>query len=153
MEVLNDMNVLMVVPWNTVGIRMNASCCMHDGAIQQAAARFDLSDILRGRKDFDENQEGYFKDHPEMAKDDAKAAPMIMTLPDNAVQAEMELTMFNATEDIVHETRLLKLKEIMDARTEFLKYIVGGDDYNAVYVLTDEGRALADSLLSKEMTE
>lgn len=69
---------------------------------------------------------------------------IILGIPENAAQIEINATVLMEDGTTQKVSKKLNTKEIMDARKDFLDYV--GDDYNAVYTLTDSGREWLEQL-------
>lgn len=75
---------------------------------------------------------------------------IFVAVPENCIGLELNATILNDKNELEHVSKKLSLNEIILARNDFLTYVEGGDDYNATYVLTEEGKAYAESLLRKD---
>lgn len=140
---LDELNVIVTVPAGTAGIRILAK--LGDGSgIGSVAAVMGARAVFRGMTDLTASQERYFQDHMDQLGDDALVRPMIIKIPEDAVSVTMLCTVLDDSLNPRTEEVKLGVRDIRRAREAFLKYIPDGDDYDAVYVLTDEGRALAE---------
>lgn len=75
---------------------------------------------------------------------------IFVAVPENCIGLELNATILNDKNELEHVSRKLSLNEIILARNDFLTYVAGGDDYNATYVLTDDGKAYVESLRKDE---
>lgn len=75
---------------------------------------------------------------------------IFVAVPENCVGLELNATILNDKNELEHVSKKLSLNEIILARNDFLTYVAGGDDYNATYVLTDDGKAYLESLRKDE---
>lgn len=142
---LNEMNIIAVVPRNTVCIRCEAKALGENDQMVSCSALWETGDIRKGMQDLRDNADReYFEYvHPELADEDGDMQPVIITVPDTAISLSMELSVMNKDE-LTHDAIRMKLAEITQARAEFLTYV--GDDYDAVYTLTDEARAALEAM-------
>lgn len=72
---------------------------------------------------------------------------VMLQIPKGTLKLEIIATMFgevNKNTKLVEVSRELNIDEIFQARQDFLEYV--GDDFDAVYTLTDEGREYLQSL-------
>ena len=76
---------------------------------------------------------------------------VILQIPENAVSVTITAT-------IMIDDKPMKAKKKLDAeairtvRQEFLENVEFGDDYNAMFVLSDKGRELADAIEREKFT-
>ena len=73
--------------------------------------------------------------------------PIIVKIPKDAALVELNITMLDEHGDLMRVQRCLSTSEIRECRKDFLDNVEFGDDYDAMYTLTDEGRAYAEKLL------
>lgn len=73
--------------------------------------------------------------------------PIIVKIPKDAALVELNITMLDEHGDLMRVQRCLSASEIRECRQDFLDNVEFGDDYDAMYTLTDEGRAYAEKLL------
>lgn len=76
---------------------------------------------------------------------------VMLQIPKGTLKLEIIATIFgedNKNTKLVKVSRELNIDEIFQARQDFLEYV--GDDFDAVYSLTDKGREYLQSL--KEQT-
>ena len=71
---------------------------------------------------------------------------VILRIPREAVSVTIHAVMIDENDRSVKVSRKLSAEDIRTARQDFLDNVEYGDDYNARYVLTGEGRAYLDSL-------
>lgn len=73
---------------------------------------------------------------------------IIVKIPKEAVEVRIDATIYHDGKlEIVHSG--MNMVEIADARQDFLDNVEDGDDYDAIYTLTEEGERYLDSLQSK----
>lgn len=71
-------------------------------------------------------------------------------IPKNTFKMKIEcVVIIGGKEQKVHKE--LMLDEINKAREDFLEYVEDGDDYNAHYELTDEGRKLLEQMRNDKL--
>lgn len=75
---------------------------------------------------------------------------IILAVPRDAVRLKAEVTLLDEDGQPHVCTTILGPEEIRQARQDFLDNVDGGDDYDAVYTLTDKGRELLDRLEAGE---
>lgn len=63
--------------------------------------------------------------------------PVVLTIPKDAVKVDITVTVFE-DDELTKVAKHLSLGDIRDLREDFKEYI--GDDWNALYVLTEEAR-------------
>lgn len=76
--------------------------------------------------------------------------PIILKIPKNTAQLKITATMLNDDGEPTQVTRKLSTSEVYACHQDFLDNVELGDDYDAVYTLTDEGRALAEALFGAD---
>ena len=76
--------------------------------------------------------------------------PIILCIPKDSVAIELISTMFDENGELMRVSRKISVSEIYQCRQDFLDNVEFGDDYDAVYTLTEEGRAYAEKLLGKD---
>ena len=65
--------------------------------------------------------------------------PIIIGMPRNAIKADITVTIMEGDEDeIVKAVKHLSIGDIRDLRNDFKEFI--GDDWDALYELTEEAR-------------
>ena len=72
--------------------------------------------------------------------------PIILKIPKDSVAIELISTMLDENGDLMRVSRRISVSEIHQYRQDFLDNVEFGDEYDAVYTLTEEGRALAEAL-------
>ena len=72
--------------------------------------------------------------------------PIILRVPKDSVAIELISTMFDENGELTRVSRKISVSEIYQCRQDFLDNVEFGDDYDAVYTLTEEGRAYAEKL-------
>lgn len=84
----------------------------------------------------------------DISVDDIKFMNVLLTIPENSIQVTVSVkTMENG--EIVDLTGTYNPKDIREIRSDFLKAVPDGDDWNAVYTLTEEGQEYVDKYLKK----
>ena len=71
---------------------------------------------------------------------------VILKIPKGTVKLSINATIMNENGELEKVGRDLSLTDIQDARTAFLNNIDGGDDYDAMWSLTDKGKKMLDEL-------
>lgn len=84
------------------------------------------------------------KENKEPEYIDIEEMDIILGIPENAAQIEINATVLMEDGTTQRVSKKLNTKEIMDARKDFLDFV--DDDYNAVYTLTDSGREWLEQL-------
>ena len=80
---------------------------------------------------------------------DLELMPIIFRIPKDTANMNIKCSIFDHSGK-VHEVCLnLNASAIHEAREDF-NDLVGDDDYDAVYTLTDEGRAYLEELVKKQ---
>ena len=70
---------------------------------------------------------------------------IITKIPKEAVKVMVEATMYHDGKiEIVHSG--MNMAEIAEARRDFLDNVEDGDDYDAIYTITEEGERYLDEL-------
>lgn len=73
---------------------------------------------------------------------------IIAKIPKEAVEVRIDATIYHDGKlEIVHSG--MNMVEIADARQDFLDNVEDGDDYDAIYTITEEGERYLDSLQSE----
>jgi predicted transcriptional regulator len=72
---------------------------------------------------------------------------VMLTIPEDAVSLKVTAQII-VNGDLKKAEKSLSTREVFQARKDFLDYI--GDDFDAMYVLTDEGRKYYEMLKSKK---
>ena len=75
---------------------------------------------------------------------------IILKIPENAVFLEVKASLMNENGQLMNVMKKLPVQDIFKARQDFLQNVEDGDEYDARYVLTDEGREYLNSLLEAE---
>lgn len=65
---------------------------------------------------------------------------LIIKIPRESVKLEIKAVFLDDNDELATVCKTLKLRDIQEARKDFLENVEDGDDYDARYVLTDEGR-------------
>lgn len=81
-----------------------------------------------------------------MKTTDIELHNIIMQIPKNASELTITAKIIEG-DKVVKVQGVYNVDEIFQARKDFLDYVDGGDDYNATYSLTDEGRAYVEELI------
>ena len=72
---------------------------------------------------------------------------IFFTVPETCIELEVKAIMLDENNNPISVTKKLTLNDIVSARKDFLDYVDDGDDYDAKYVLTDEGRSYVETLM------
>lgn len=72
---------------------------------------------------------------------------IILKIPENAVSLSVTANLLDENGKLVKVSKNLTVKDIFEARQAFLENVEDGDDYDARYVLTEEGRAYLNHLM------
>lgn len=75
-----------------------------------------------------------------------KEMGIIIRVPEESVSVTVTAHVMSDTGDIIKVQKQLSPSELRKARADFLDEVVLGDDYDAEFVLTDEGLAYAEQL-------
>lgn len=133
-----ELNIVVLLPADTAGLAVTAG--MYGGG--KAQTFLASRDVRCLTKAFECWQENFWVDHPELIGDDAEKFPVILKIPGDTVELSMKAFGYIASDDGIGEYSevLPKLTpaEIRKARDMFVKYI-GDDDWDAEYVLAEEG--------------
>ena len=78
---------------------------------------------------------------------------VILKIPTDAVSLTITAKMLDEDGKLMSVSRTLAVSDIQEARKDFLDNVEDGDEYDAHYVLTDEGRAYLDALRKQEEAE
>ena len=78
---------------------------------------------------------------------------VILKIPTDAVSLTITAKMLDEDGKLMSVSRTLAVSDIQGARKDFLDNVEDGDEYDAHYVLTDEGRAYLDALRKQEEAE
>lgn len=81
-----------------------------------------------------------------MKTTDIELHNIIMQIPKNTSELTITAKIIEG-DKVVKVQGVYNINEIFQARKDFLDYVDGGDDYNATYSLTDEGRAYVEELI------
>ena len=72
--------------------------------------------------------------------------PIILYIPKDSVAIELISTMFDENGELMRVSRKISISEIYKYRQDFLDNVEFGDEYDAEYTFTEEGRAYAEKL-------
>jgi hypothetical protein len=75
---------------------------------------------------------------------------VIIKIPVDAVKLTITAKILGDNDTLQTVSADLGLKDIQEARSAFLDNVEFGDDYDAVYVLTEKGRAYLEELERKD---
>lgn len=75
---------------------------------------------------------------------------VIIKIPVDAVKLRITAKILGDNDTLQTVSTDLGLKDIQEARSAFLDNVEFGDDYDAVYVLTEKGRAYLEELERKD---
>lgn len=139
-------NIIVVIPAGTISMLADVEFRDDDDNKVKAQATFTARDIRRMNHDLHDNQEGYFMDHAELLGNDPDNQAIILQVPEGSISAELTLTVMDDDLTVHEERQHMMRRDIKNARAQFLRYIPDGDEYDAVYMLTDEGRAMLEAM-------
>ena len=71
---------------------------------------------------------------------------IFLRIPKEAVALEVTASLLDANGKVMRVKTSLSVSDIRDRRQDFLDNVDLGDDYDAHFVLTDEGRAYMESI-------
>ncbi len=71
---------------------------------------------------------------------------LIIKIPRESIKLEIKAVFLDDNDELTTVCKTLKLCDIQEARKDFLENVEDGDDYDARYVITDEGRKFLESL-------
>lgn len=77
---------------------------------------------------------------------------IFLRIPKSVASVTVNAVIIDENDKAVKVSRKLSADDIRKARQDFLDYVEDGDDYDAKYVLTDEGRAYLEELKRKGET-
>lgn len=77
---------------------------------------------------------------------------IIITIPKNAASIEITATMIGDDGIPFRANTVMKPEDIRTARQDFLDNVEGGDDFDAVYTLTEKGREIYEQLANGDAT-
>lgn len=151
---LELINVLMQVPASIVRMSLTAEY-VDDTGPHSAVCVYSARDLRVTWNDFLMSQEGYFRDYPQLLGEDAPMIPVIIKLPDMTYRVQLS-NLVDVSGDMDKELttrsggKTFERREIRQMRRDFLNYVPEGDEYDAVYTLTDEGRAELERLMKED---
>lgn len=91
------------------------------------------------------------KKHEEVALEEMN---VILRIPTEAISVTVTAKVIEKDSgDLLEVGRKLTTQDIFKARTDFLDYVDGGDDYDAKFVITDEGRRWLEEMQKQKQTE
>ena len=71
---------------------------------------------------------------------------IILRIPGNAAEITVSAKLLDKKGRPMEVSKKLSIQDIFKARKDFLDNVPDGDDYDAKYVLTDEGRAFLERM-------
>ena len=71
---------------------------------------------------------------------------IILRIPENTAALEITAKIIGEDGELLKVAKKLSVQDIFKARQDFLDNVEDGDDYDARYVLTDEGKEYLRSL-------
>lgn len=86
---------------------------------------------------------GNKKEHKEIELEEMN---IFLRIPKSAASVTVNAVIIDENDKAVKVSRKLSSEDIRKARQDFLDYVDEGDDYDAKYVLTEEGRAYLEEL-------
>ena len=78
---------------------------------------------------------------------DCELINIIVKVPENTVACKFTATMITDDGKLQDAEMKMNATEFRQARKDFLDNVEGGDEYDGLYVLTEEGRKYVDKLL------
>lgn len=78
---------------------------------------------------------------------------IILRIPKSAASVTVNAVLIDENDKTVKVSRRLSAEDIRSARQDFLDNVENGDDYDAHYVLTDEGREYLEQLKAGDAYE
>ena len=72
---------------------------------------------------------------------------IILRIPENAASLEVCASLVDDDGKLMKVKKKLSVQDIFKARQDFLENVEDGDDYDARYVLTEEGKAYLEELM------
>ena len=75
---------------------------------------------------------------------------IILKIPENAASLTVIANMVDSDGKLMKVQKTLSVQDIFKARQDFLDNVEGGDDYDAKFVLTEEGKAYLEQLLEEK---
>ena len=75
---------------------------------------------------------------------------IILKIPENAASLTVIANMVDSDGKLMKVQKTLSVQDIFKARQDFLDNVEDGDDYDAKYILTEEGKACLDRLLEEK---
>ena len=76
---------------------------------------------------------------------------IILLIPKEVASITVNAVIIDADDKTLKVSRRLSVEDIRKARQDFLDNVEGGDDYDAHYVLSDEGMKYLEQLREKQM--
>ena len=71
---------------------------------------------------------------------------IILRIPENAAELSISAKLLDKKGKPMEVSRTLSVQDIFKARRDFLDNVPDGDEYDAKYVLTEEGRAFLERM-------
>lgn len=145
---LEEINIITAIPENTISLEPYAK--LYDNAnssvLDIRKPPISVSEIQQSINDFKDNlKEEYTHKYSSVILTDAndtdiKGVYIIISVPKEAIDVTFRCKLFDIqTNSIADFAVHLDITGIANARHEFLEVIFDGDDYNAEYVVTEEG--------------
>ena len=78
---------------------------------------------------------------------DLQEVNIILRIPENAASLEVVVSLVDEDGKLMNVKKKLSVQDIFKARQDFLENVEDGDDYDARYVLTEEGKAYLEELM------
>lgn len=145
---LEEINIITAIPENTISLESYAK--LYDNAnssvLDIRKPPMSVSEIQQFINDFKDNlKEEYTHKYSsviltDINDTDIKGTYIIIGVPKEAIDVTLRCKLFDTqTNSIADFAVHLDITGIANARHEFLEIIYDGDDYNARYVVTEEG--------------
>ncbi|MBO5570565.1 MAG: hypothetical protein J6A79_16770 [Clostridia bacterium] len=84
---------------------------------------------------------------------DLEEMNIILRIPKEAVGLTLKAQLVGKDGKLMKVVRKLSVTDIHTARTDFLENVPDGDDYDAMFMLTDEGKASLDEIVKGLIAE
>lgn len=145
---LEEINIIAAIPENTISLEPYAK--LYDNAnssvLNIRKPPMSVSEIQQFINDFKDNlKEEYMHKYSSVILTDIndtniKGTYIIIRVPKEAIDVTLRCKLFDTqTNSIADFAVHLDTTGIANARREFLEVIFDGDDYNAQYIVTEEG--------------
>ncbi len=78
---------------------------------------------------------------------------VIIRIPTDAATIDLTAHILDEDQKVINVTRHFTVDEVRRARQDFLDNVDGGDDYDARYVLTEEGKRYLEELKAERNSQ